>query len=125
MNQRPGLLYARRNFPVLFLALFLFAATASRSQKASTSEPVADTFKTNCAMCHGTDGAGSTLGARLHVSDLRSAEVQGKSSAVLAQSIAAGKNQMPAFGKKMDDHQIQALVGYIRQLRSETNSSQK
>jgi mono/diheme cytochrome c family protein len=76
-------------------------------------------------MCHGTDGAGSALGARLHVSDLRSAQVQGKSSAVLSQSISAGKNQMPAFGKKFDDQQIQALVSYIRQLRTDANPSPK
>ena len=110
----------------LLLSCFLLAASGVMlGQSASSSESVADTFKTNCVMCHGTDGAGSALGARLHVPDLRSAEIQGKSSAVLAQSISVGKNQMPAFGKKFDDQQIQALVAYIRQLRTETSQPQK
>ncbi len=126
MNQSSRLLQANRGLQAWVLAAFLFTGVASAySQSGSTSEPVADTFKTNCVMCHGTDGAGSALGVRLHVPDLRSAEIQGKSSAVLAQSISAGKNGMPAFGKKFDDQQIQALIAYIRQFKAETNPPQK
>ena len=73
-------------------------------------------FADQCALCHGDDGAGTELGKRFKVKDLRSKEVQDKSSADLALIVHDGKNNMPPFGKRLDDKQIESLIGYIRHL---------
>lgn len=90
------------------------------SQSAANTESAGDSFKKNCAMCHAADGSGTALGKRLHTPDLRSKEVHEKTSAVLAQSIVAGKNNMPAFGTKLGSDEIQSLVEYIRLFHDDT-----
>ena len=92
----------------------LVAGQFAGGQAAAGKETAAATFKANCEVCHGADGSGSDLGHRLHVKDLRSNEVQSKSSAFLAQTIRAGKDNMPAFGNRLDDDQIKALVLFVR-----------
>jgi cytochrome c6 len=98
-----------------FLCLSGFAAVAQTEAGPSTAET---TFKANCVMCHGVDGAGSVFGKRLNVPDLRSKEVQSMPSDALAKIIATGKNNMPAFGTRLDNAQIQNLIKYIRHLRA-------
>jgi len=63
----------------------------------------------SCAQCHGYDASGYN-GPSLHnltISDDR--------MAVTIKNGIAGR--MPAFLKKYDDHQISALVAYLRVLR--------
>jgi mono/diheme cytochrome c family protein len=76
-------------------------------------------FKANCVICHAEDGSGTPLGIRLKAKDLRSKEVQDKTSAELAQTVRAGKGNMPAFGTRMDNDQIDKLIEYVRQKRSD------
>jgi cytochrome c6 len=106
----------RRNFTTSVVLVFALStvAPAARAQTASTTDSAAATFKANCAVCHGADGAGTPLGTRLHAPDLRTKETQEKTPAALTQTITAGKNHMPAFGTKLDSQQIQKLVEYIR-----------
>jgi cytochrome c6 len=74
-------------------------------------------FKTNCVLCHSADGSGdSASGKALHAKDLRSAEVQAKSDAALAEVITKGKGKMPAFGAKIPADDVSKLVTYIRDL---------
>jgi mono/diheme cytochrome c family protein len=73
-------------------------------------------FKGNCVSCHGSDGAGTTLGKTMQAPDLRSDEVQKKPDADLAKVIGEGKNNMPAFHNTFNPQQIQDLVAYVRQL---------
>jgi cytochrome c553 len=81
----------------------------------AAADDAATTFKTKCAVCHGTDGSGSTAqGKALKVRDLRSAEVQKMTDAQLADVIAKGKNKMPAYGKNFSQEQIKQLVAHIR-----------
>lgn len=87
----------------------LFAAQSSASEETPSS-----TYKANCTICHADDGAGTPLGIRLHAKDLRSKEVQSKPSEQLAQTIRAGKDNMPAFGSRLDSAQIDKLVQYVR-----------
>ena len=101
------------------LAIIPIGPVAS-SQSAANTESAADLFKKNCAMCHAADGSGTALGKRLHTPDLRSKDVHEKTSAVLAQSIIAGKNNMPAFGTKLGREEIQSLVEYIRLFHQDT-----
>lgn len=85
------------------------------AQTTATADTAASTYKANCAICHAEDGSGTPLGIRLKAKDLRSKEVQEKSSAELAQTIRAGKGNMPAFGTRMDSEQIDKLIEYVRQ----------
>jgi mono/diheme cytochrome c family protein len=92
------------------------AASFAAAQDPPTPETTAAIFKEKCAPCHGDDGAGTTLGIRLHAKDLRSKEVQAQSSKVLADTVSAGKGLMPAFGTKLDADQIQKLIEYVRHI---------
>jgi mono/diheme cytochrome c family protein len=99
----------------LAVAMFFGAASAlGFSQAADTS--AASIYKTNCVSCHGKDGRGTPVGKSLHAADFRSAKVQQQSDAQLAQVIAEGRGNMPAFGTRLSKDPIDALVKYIRTL---------
>jgi mono/diheme cytochrome c family protein len=75
-----------------------------------------DLYIRNCARCHGADGAGQTeVGQKLDVPDL---SISGKrtSAAKIARVIANGKDEMPAFGKKLNKKQIASIAAYVRKL---------
>jgi mono/diheme cytochrome c family protein len=102
---------------VFLAAVFLASATsASNSGQGNENEAGQAAFKKHCVACHGTDGAGTPLGKSLKAADLRSPEVQKKSDAELAQSIAEGKGNMPPSKQILDPEQIQAVVKYVREL---------
>jgi mono/diheme cytochrome c family protein len=66
-------------------------------------------FLMNCAHCHGEDARGDE-GPDLH--DLH------RSDARIHDVITAGiKGEMPSFGKKLSDPDVQALTSYLRTLR--------
>jgi len=99
------------------LATVIFLGTAGSlglGQVARSS--AASTYKTNCVSCHGPDGRGSAVGKSLHAADFHSAQVKQQSDAQLANVIAEGRGNMPAFGTRLSKDQISALVKYIRTL---------
>jgi mono/diheme cytochrome c family protein len=69
-------------------------------------------FKEFCARCHGEDGTGNTpKGKQLMARDFTDADWRSaKSDADLIKAVAAGGEQMPAFGKKLTPEQIESLV---------------
>ena len=78
----------------------------------------------NCLLCHGPDGSANTaMGKALNAKDLTSAQVQ--SSFTDAEAAAAikdgvtkdGVTRMIAFGGKLSDDEIKALVAYVRTLK--------
>jgi mono/diheme cytochrome c family protein len=78
----------------------------------------------NCAQCHGKSGAADTkMGKQLNAKDLTDAKVQaGFSDAKATKSIKEGvkengKTTMKAFGGKLTDDEIKALVAYVRTLK--------
>jgi cytochrome c6 len=74
-------------------------------------------FKGKCAMCHGADGAAkTTMGEKLKIPDLHSADVQKKSDADLKAIITKGKDKMPGYEAKLSKEQIDKLVAFIRDL---------
>ena len=85
----------------------------SSSEIVATPELVAQgqqDYEMSCSLCHGDDATGDDDGPDLH--DLRI------SNAGIARSIKKGiQGQMPNFAKKYDDHQVAALVAYLRSLR--------
>ena len=101
-------------------AMTMINPVASPQTAANIESPAAATFKSNCAVCHGVDGAGSALGNRLHTPDLRSKEVYKEKPLALARTISAGKNNMPSFATKLSSEQIQSLAEYVSQLHAQT-----
>jgi mono/diheme cytochrome c family protein len=76
-------------------------------------------YKSNCAMCHGPDGAGQTpVGKSMKVRDLRSAEVQKQTDIELTKVISGGKGKMPGLGKKLSNADIQAIISFVRTLKT-------
>jgi mono/diheme cytochrome c family protein len=78
----------------------------------------------NCAQCHGKDGKADTkMGKQLSAKDLTDPKVQAAfSDAKATQSIKEGvkengKTTMKAFGGKLSDDEIKALVSYVRTLK--------
>ena len=100
----------RCTYPVLAFLLLISIC--------SMAETAAETYKTTCAMCHGTDGKGDTaLGKTLHAKDLTSDEVQKQSDNDLSTIIVKGKENMPGFEGRLTPAQINGLVKFIRSLK--------
>jgi mono/diheme cytochrome c family protein len=78
----------------------------------------------NCMQCHGPDGSAKTsMGKALNAKDLTDVQIQ--SSFTDAEAAAAikdgvtkeGITKMLAFGGKLSDDEIKALVAYVRTLK--------
>src|ERR1035437_6013857 len=82
----------------------------------AVAQDAAATYKAKCAMCHGADGKGSSMGVQMGVHDFTSAEVQGQSDLRLTATITKGKGKMPSYDGKLKDADITGLVAYIRSL---------
>jgi mono/diheme cytochrome c family protein len=112
---------------VLLVAVFavLFVVQARKTQArvnvpASIPGDAKATFDAQCAKCHGRDGRAHTTRGRLaHARDMTNAAWQNEvSDERLFNSINKGKGKnMPAYGKKLSEDQIDALVRYVRQLK--------
>ena len=103
---------------VLTITLLIAAPLSLRAADPKTN------WANNCAQCHGTTGKGDTkMGKMLNAMDLTDAKKQ--SSFTDAQAAAAikdgikqnGKTTMKAFGGKLSDDEIKALVAYVRKLK--------
>src|SRR5258705_10940387 len=73
-------------------------------------------FEEHCATCHGKDGQAKTFKAKFnHARNLTDAKWQAEvSDERIFNSITNGKGKMPAWGKKLSEAQINALVAYVR-----------
>jgi cytochrome c6 len=102
------------------LVVSLFAASAI-SLYAADAKALWDA---NCAQCHGPDGKANTkMGKTLSAKDLTDPKVQSEfTDAKATQSIKEGvkqngKTTMKAFGGKLSDDDVKALVAYVRTLK--------
>lgn len=74
-------------------------------------------FNEKCARCHGADGRGETVvGQMLSVPDFTDEEWWKKEARDerFVESIKEGKDEMPAFGKKLSKSEIRSLAAYVR-----------
>ena len=89
---------------------------------AASADPATETWSSKCKSCHGGDGKGeTTMGKKSKVKDLSTAQWQSQhSDAEIRGSIADGipDTKMKGFKDKLDDAQIEALVKYVRSLKS-------
>ena len=119
-----------RNFAIgaAILVCFGFMWHAARASfypgsEAFTSAPgpfdAASLYDKKCAECHGKDGRSHTFrGKHTHSRDLTDAQWQDQvSDERIYNSIARGKDKMPAFGKKLSDADINSLVTFVRSLK--------
>jgi mono/diheme cytochrome c family protein len=76
-------------------------------------------YSRQCVPCHGRDGRGRTRkGRQTHARDMTDASWQDDvSDERLFNSISNGRGKMPAFRKKISEHDIDALVAYVRRMR--------
>jgi len=105
---------------IVTLALSLLIASGLSASAADAKA----LWDANCAQCHGKDGKAQTkMGTTLGAKDLTDAKVQSQfSDAKATQSIKDGvkqngKTTMKAFGGKLSDDEIKALVAYVRTLK--------
>jgi mono/diheme cytochrome c family protein len=103
---------------VLAISICFFPAISARAADAKAN------WDANCAQCHGKDGHADTkMGKMLNAKDLTSPKVQTEfTDAKATQSIKEGvkqngKTTMKAFGGKLTDDEIKALVAYVRTLK--------
>ena len=74
-------------------------------------------FGEKCARCHGADGRGETVtGSMLGVPDFTDEKwwKEERSEARLITSVTEGRDEMPAFGRKLTRREIASLVAYVR-----------
>ncbi|PYL23314.1 MAG: cytochrome C [Verrucomicrobia bacterium] len=107
-----------RTIIILSISILIAAPLSARAADAKTN------WANNCAQCHGPSGKGDTkMGKMLNAMDLTDPKKQ--SSFTDAQAAAAikdgikqnGKTTMKAFGGKLTDDEIKALVAYVRSLK--------
>jgi mono/diheme cytochrome c family protein len=102
----------------LSISIMLLAPLSARAADAKTN------WANNCTQCHGPDGKANTkMGKTLSAKDLTDPKVQAEfTDAKATQSIKEGvkqngKTTMKAFGGKLTDDEIKALVAYVRTLK--------
>jgi cbb3-type cytochrome c oxidase subunit III len=113
-------------FLLVFFVLSFVMIISGQSRIGATVNPLkagersaAELYAKNCASCHGKDGQAKTFKAKLnHARNLSDAEWQNRvSDERIFNSIMNGKGKMPAYGKKLSEQEIDALVAYVRGLR--------
>ena len=105
---------------IAMFAMSLFIGSAGCMWAADA----AANWAANCVQCHGKTGAADTpMGKKLSAKDLTDPKVQAAfTDAHAAESIKNGvkengKITMKAFGDKLSDADIKALVAYVRTLK--------
>ena len=105
---------------IIAFTITLLVATplSTRAADAKTN------WANNCAQCHGPSGKGDTkMGKMLNAMDLTDPKKQSAFTDALAAAAIRdgikenGKTTMKAFGGKLTDGEIKALVAYIRTLK--------
>ena len=103
---------------ILVVSLYIASALSLKAADAKTN------WANNCAQCHGPTGKGDTkMGQMVGAMDLTDPKKQASfSDAKAAEAIKNGvkqngKTTMKAFGGKLSDEEIKALVTYVRTLK--------
>jgi cytochrome c6 len=102
----------------LTFSLLISAPLAIRGADAKAN------WNNNCAQCHGATGKGDTkMGKMLNAMDLTDPKKQAsftdaKAATAIKDGVKQnGKTTMKAFGGKLTDDEIKALVAYVRTLK--------
>jgi len=99
-------------------ALVLFISSALAQGQAEVVDGAA-LYKKRCSMCHGPEGKGFTANK---TPDFTSAEWQkSMTDEQITETVKSGKKgtPMPAFGSKLSEDEVKAVVGHLRSLGAE------
>lgn len=103
---------------IITISILVVAPLSARAADAKTN------WANNCAQCHGASGKGDTkMGKMLNAADLTDPKKQAsftdaKATAAIKDGVKQnGKTTMKAFGGKLSDDEIKALVAYVRTLK--------
>jgi mono/diheme cytochrome c family protein len=105
---------------VILMSLSVLGATPEHS--GNYARPATQVYRRYCVSCHGTDGKAKTSkGKYSHARDLTETDWQDDvSDERIFNSITNGRNQrgnMPPFGHKLSQQEINSLVTFIRGLK--------
>jgi mono/diheme cytochrome c family protein len=106
----------------LVILISLTALGAGREYSNSYARPAAQLYRRYCVSCHGTDGKSKTSkGKYSHARDLTDPDWQADvSDERIFNSINNGRNvrgNMPPFGQKLKEDEINSLITFIRGLK--------
>ena len=103
----------------LITALGVLASRTRGGPVTAYAKSATQLYSKNCASCHGRDGRSKTFKAKLnHARNISEPEWQERvSDERIFNSIMNGKGKMPAYGKKLSEQEIDALVTYVRGLK--------
>ncbi len=96
------------------IAISVMGFTSRAAATPAPDDAGAQTFKSNCVVCHGADGTGSPTGKALKAPDLNSEAAQKLTVAQMETQVSDGKNNMPPFKSTLSKDQIQGVVAYVR-----------
>jgi len=94
-------------------ALVILGFVSRATARNADDSAAAESYKSNCVVCHGADGTGTPTGKSLKVPDLHSDAVQKMTDQQIEDQIANGKNNMPPFKSTLTKDQIAALAAYV------------
>ena len=111
-----------RIYSLGFVALVFLSLFPKTGSVTDNARPAAQVYRRYCVSCHGVDGKSKTSkGKYSHARDLTDAEWQADvSDERIFNSIMNGRNvrgNMPPFGQKLKEDEINSLVNFIRQLK--------
>jgi len=114
-------------YPLILLAAFAIGLLLTPTLNAnievnSTVRTAGQVYSRYCVSCHGRDGKSQTSKGKFsHARDLTEAKWQDDvTDERIYNSIMNGRNvrgQMPAFNNKLNDKEVDSLVGFFRALR--------
>lgn len=113
----------KTSFVRLFPVLAMLLAAPSLAHASDGGE----LWMKHCKKCHGEEGKGDTpMGKRFSVPDYTDPAVQEamtdeaiRASIIDGKTNEDGKMVMLAFGKRLSDEDVEALVAYVRSLKAE------
>ncbi len=105
------------------LTVFITCATIGATAGFGAEKSAQATWDKTCAKCHGKDGVPTRIGAKLGAVDYTDPKVQASftdAEAVMKIKDGVekdGRKKMKAYGKKLSDEEIKALVQYLRDFK--------
>lgn len=102
---------------LVLLSLAIFAACFSTPKQsfviAESKSYEASLFRQNCAICHGAEGNGRTLGNGLNVPSLREGQFKAPTEAAIANQITNGGNGMVPFRNTLTQREINMMTNFV------------
>lgn len=98
-------------------AIALFGTAGTTTTNAEAQRGGAAIYAQNCARCHGVDGRAQTRKGRETDAVDFTSDDWSPDAAHDARIVTNGKRSMPAFGRRLSQAQINAVVQYIRRFK--------